>query len=252
MDLAIVTGASKGLGYEISKAFLQSSFEVIGLSRSMNSNMNNFKKTQNNVYSHIQIDLCDIKEIEVKFKGIVQKIITKQPKKVYVINNAGMVDPIERVGYLEAAIIEKAVQLNYLTPMLINNLLLKELIDYEIEIIIVNVTSGAAEHPIHGWSVYNSTKAAINMYTKVAGLELESNMDSKNKMIGFNPGVMDTYMQYVIRRSKQDAFAEINKFLDYKKNNELRSPEVVSNALLNLLFQTELKNGRIYSIKELL
>ncbi|PNB76541.1 short-chain dehydrogenase, partial [Pseudomonas sp. FW305-BF6] len=32
----------------------------------------------------------------------------KQPKKVYVINNAGMVEPIERLGFLDANLIEKA------------------------------------------------------------------------------------------------------------------------------------------------
>lgn len=250
MDIAIVTGASKGLGFEISKNLVHSNVEVVGLSRSTNDHVDYFEKMKNNIYTHLQIDLCNRNEIEIIFKGIIQKLITKLPKKVYVINNAGMVEPIERLGFLDANLIEKAVHLNYLAPMIINNLLLKELRPYNIEIVIVNVTSGAAERSIHGWSVYNSTKAAVNMHTNVAGLEQEKD-DKFHKIIGFNPGIMDTDMQCVIRGAKEDAFNEINKFLDYKKNGELRSPEEVSRALVGLLFNEELMNGKIYSIKEL-
>lgn len=251
MDIAIVTGASKGLGFEISKALVHSNVEVIGLSRSTNDNVDYYEKMKNSIYTHLQIDLCNLKEVETIFKGIIQKIMMKLPKRVYVINNAGMVEPIERLGFLDTNLIEKAVQLNYLAPMIINNLFLKELRPYNIENVIVNVTSGAAERSIHGWSVYNSTKAAINMHTNVAGLEQENN-DKQHKIIGFNPGIMDTDMQCVIRGAKEDAFAEINKFLDFKKNGELRSPAVVSNALIGLLLNEELTNGKIYSIKELL
>jgi benzil reductase ((S)-benzoin forming) len=251
MDIAIVTGASKGLGFEISKTLVHSNIEVIGLSRSTNDHVDYFEKMKKNIYTHLQIDLCNRNEIETIFKGIIQKLIMKQPKKVYVINNAGMVEPIERLGFLDANLIEKAVQLNYLAPMIINNLLLKELRPYNIEVLIVNVTSGAAERSIHGWSVYNSSKAAINMHTNVAGLEQEKD-DKHHKIIGFNPGIMDTDMQCVIRGAKEDAFVEINKFLDYKKNGELRSPELVGKALIHLLLNEELMNGKIYSIKDLI
>ncbi|WP_218276391.1 hypothetical protein, partial [Pseudomonas sp. FW305-BF6] len=87
---------------------VHSNIEVIGLSRSMNDHVDYFEKMKKNIYTHLQIDLCNRNEIETIFKGIIQKLIMKQPKKVYVINNAGMVEPIERLGFLDANLIEKA------------------------------------------------------------------------------------------------------------------------------------------------
>jgi benzil reductase ((S)-benzoin forming) len=247
MEMAIVTGASKGLGKEISNALIESNIEVVGLSR----NINDIKNDSKGLYSHHIIDLTNINEIEAIITRLCQQMIAHQPKKVYVINNASMIEPIERLGNLENHLIEKAVQLNYLAPMYINNLLMEEIGGGNIDLVIVNVTSGAAERPIHGWSIYNSTKAAINMHTKVAGFEQE-NSGGHHKIIGFNPGIMDTTMQSTIRGSKKDAFAEIDKFLNYKESGKLRHPKIVGKALINMILNEHLSNGKIYTIEEIL
>jgi benzil reductase ((S)-benzoin forming) len=251
MEMALVTGVSKGLGYDISKALIEQGIEVIGLSRSTNERVQNLKTNSERHFAHDPIDLVKVEEIEPLIKQLCQQIIAEKPQKLYVINNAGMIEPIERLGFLENGLIERAVHLNLLAPILINNTLLKELRNEEIEVVIVNVTSGAAERPIHGWNVYNATKAAINMHTKVAGLEQEKTKDA-HKIVAFDPGIMDTTMQGTIRGADEDAFTELDKFLSFKANGSLRQPSEVAKALVDLILNVPLINGKIYDVDELL
>lgn len=251
MELAIVTGVSKGLGYDISKILTELNIDVIGLSRSTNETVQNLIKSNNGQYKHIPIDLINLDEIEPLIKEVCKQIVARKPQKVYVFNNASMIEPIERLGYLDNSSIQQAINLNLIAPLFINNSLLKELRNEDIKLVIVNITSGAAERPIYGWNVYNATKAAINMHTKVAGLEQES-FKGNHKIVGFNPGLMDTDMQGTIRNSEQEAFTEINKFLNFKKNGDLRPPREVAKALIDMILNESLINGKIYSINEIL
>ncbi|WP_141433949.1 SDR family NAD(P)-dependent oxidoreductase [Bacillus sp. 03113] len=251
MELAFVTGVSKGLGYSISEVLAEHGIEVIGLSRNTNEMVKNLMTNSKGQYTHISADLINVEEIESLIKRICQRILAEKPQKLYVINNASIIEPIERLGFLDNHSIQQAVHLNLLAPMLINNTFLKELRNEDIELVIVNVTSGAAERPIHGWNVYNGTKAAINMHTKVAGLEQE-NIKGSHKIIAFNPGLMDTDMQGTIRGAEEEAFTEINKFLSFKTNGDLRQPSKVASALVDLILNENLMNGKIYSVNELL
>jgi benzil reductase ((S)-benzoin forming) len=251
MNMALVTGVSKGLGYEITKALLDLGIVVIGLSRSTNEKVADLKVKSNDQITHIPADLTNVGEIEPLIKKISQQIASRKPQKLYVFNNASMIEPIERMGFLENSEIQQAVHLNLLAPIFINNTLMSELRKEELELVIINVSSGAAERPIHGWSVYNATKAAINMHTKVVALEQE-NVKSSHKIVAFSPGVMDTDMQGSIREANEDAFAEINKFVGFKSNGDLRHPGAVAKALVDLILNQELINGKIYSINDLL
>ncbi|MET1249438.1 (S)-benzoin forming benzil reductase [Sporolactobacillus sp. STCC-11] len=251
MEMALVTGVSKGLGFQISKILTEQNIEVIGLSRSTNEKVQSLITNSKGRYSHISADLTHLDEIESLMKRVCERIADAKPHKLYVVNNASMVEPIERVGFLDHHAIQKAVQLNLLAPMLINNTLLKELRNEAFEVIIVNVTSGAAERPIHGWSVYNATKAAVNMHTEVAGLEQENTKES-NKIVAFSPGIMDTEMQDTIRSAEEDAFADINTFLGFKTNGNLRQPSEVAKALIGLILNEQLQNGKIYHVDELI
>jgi benzil reductase ((S)-benzoin forming) len=140
---------------------------------------------------------------------------------------------------------------NLAAPVLICNLFLNKAEENGTMLYIANVTSGAAERPVHGWSMYCSTKAAINMFTQTAALEL-NNRRSPSKIIAYSPGIMDTGMQKTIRSSTQEAFIEVGKFREFKEKNMLKSPGEVGEALVRLLLDGELENGRVYHVNELL
>ncbi|SEM63195.1 benzil reductase ((S)-benzoin forming) [Mesobacillus persicus] len=251
MKYAIVTGASKGLGEGIARKLLEEQVKVIAVSRSDNEELHEVARKIDGDYHYFRCNLASTEETLAVFQRISETIFQQTTEAVYLINNAGIVDPIETVGDLNDTAILDNVQINLTAPVLISNLIIKQAEKTQIPLTIANVTSGAAERPVHGWSIYCSTKAAINMFTRTTGLELE-NKASSTKMIAYSPGIMDTDMQTTIRSSTEKAFYDVDKFKEYKEKGMLRSPAIVANALVKLMFEGNLENGKVYYVNDLL
>jgi 3-oxoacyl-[acyl-carrier protein] reductase len=64
--------------------------------------------------------------------------------------------------------------------------------------IIINLSSGAAHRPLEGWSSYCASKAGLAMLTRSVALEAGGR---GVRVYGFQPGVVDTHMQGLIRAS---------------------------------------------------
>ncbi|MFC4354979.1 aminoglycoside 6'-N-acetyltransferase [Chryseomicrobium palamuruense] len=243
MDCVVITGSSKGLGEGLVESFVEKGIPVIGISRTESA-------TQSGVTS-LLYDLSKSGVPLTATEHVWQEIEKIGAKRVTVIHNASVIDPIERVGNLDPDRLETAFRVNVMAPMLMTNSLFQHARGTDVQLTIVNVTSGAGSRPISGWSVYNSTKAAINMHTEVAGLELEQSQSS-HRVIAYNPGVMDTGMQETIRSSSADAFADLGRFKELKEKGDLRSPRTVADALRDLLFAGDVTNGEIYLVTDLL
>lgn len=251
MKYAIVTGASKGLGEGIAKRLIEEKVNVIAVARNDNAKLKELASRIGVDYHFYRCDLASSTEINSVFQEISELVFQEPTDTLYLINNAGVVEPIETVGNLNEEAFLANVQINLTAPVLICNLILNQAKKSNIPVIMANVTSGAGERPVHGWSIYCSTKAAINMFTQTAGLELK-NQQSPHKIIAFSPGIMDTEMQQTIRSSTETAFHELDKFKDYKEKGMLRSPEVVAAALVKLVLNEPVENGKIYYVNDLL
>lgn len=147
MDLAIVTGASRGLGRAIVTSCLQRDVQVLGIARGFIEN--------SDCYKHIQADLSDLEQVSTVVEHLIKNIRETKPSKLHLFHNASIIEPIGRIGRLSSEYITKAFHVNTLAPMIITNELIKQLADLNIQLVIINITSGAAERPISGWSVYS-------------------------------------------------------------------------------------------------
>ena len=135
-------------------------------------------------------------------------------------NNAAVVTPIGRIGTLDENAIRQSLNINIVSQIELINLLASRFKD----IIIVNLTSGAANNPIDGWSLYSTGKAAMISFLKSFSKE-----NNKIKVLNFDPGVMDTRMQAEIRESN---FEEVKKFKDFCTLNRLKKTEEVVISLI--------------------
>ncbi|WP_226678846.1 (S)-benzoin forming benzil reductase [Mesobacillus jeotgali] len=250
MNYAIVTGASKGLGASAALRFISEGIPVITVSRNENTTLKQAAESAGISYTHYSCDLSSAQQVQSVFAQICDEVFV-DAENVYVINNAGVIEPIDVAGELDAALVQSNIQVNLTAPILISNLLLQKAKNTDSSVVIANVTSGAGERPIQGWSIYCSTKAAVNMFTMTAGLELE-NSGSSSKVIAFSPGLMDTDMQVTIRSSSEEAFADVDTFRNYKESGNLRSPDTVAGALVKLVLAENLENGKVYKVNDLL
>ncbi len=111
------------------------------------------------------------------------------------INNAGVIWPLDLVA--EADLDEWAynIHVNLVAPFYLTRTVLPVMQAQEYGRIL-NISSGAAAHPIPGWSAYCAAKAGLEQFTKTLALELKNTPISVN---AFDPGMVDTDMQEDIR-----------------------------------------------------
>lgn len=248
METAIITGASKGLGASVAKLFLESGINVVGISRTDNAKLYDYAKENNASYHFIACDLSKQASIQQVCDSLDEMLFQESLSKLYLINNAGLVEPIDRAENICMDDLMKQVQINTVAPMVLTNHFFKKASEHHVQLLAAMVTSGAAEKPKYGWSVYCSTKASINMYTQTVAIEQEG---TEHAVIAFSPGVMDTEMQQTIRSSSQEAFKDVDSFRSLKENNLLRSTDIIGGVLIDILMDEEnVENGKIYDVRE--
>lgn len=250
MTTFIITGVSKGLGESLAQQVLKPGNTVVSLSRRENVKLSQQAEESGVTYFFYPCDLNQPNEIIDVTAKIIKDFTFSESGKIVLINNAGVVEPIKRIGQADALELAQNIQVNLTAPLLLSNWFLQAFASVPAEKIIVNVSSGAAQHPYDGWVAYCSSKAGMDMLTRAVALEQEQ-VDHPAKVISFSPGVMDTEMQGQIRSSDQAHFSNVEAFRDYKEKGLLRSTEIVANKLLDLL-ETDFESGRIYSIQELM
>lgn len=250
MSYAIVTGVSRGLGAAIAELLLEAGIHVIGISRTGNEHLCKVAKDYNRIYKHYACDLSKPEEVEKSIDLILDEVFKTDPSTLYLINNAAVVTPVNQAMKVKESELIDHMRVNMLAPMILTNRCLKKVEASDAYFIAVQLTSGAAVNPLFGWSAYSSSKAAITMYTKAVALE-QQQLDTGNKIIAFDPGMMDTPMQEVIRTSSYEAFREVDRFKKYKEESMLQNPSYVAGILVDLLTdEVNLENGKIYSVSE--
>ncbi|PAE06729.1 hypothetical protein CHI12_14780 [Terribacillus saccharophilus] len=249
MKTAVVTGASRGLGEAIAKQMMEKGIQVIGVARKNSDNLPSYEGKDNASYTYRYGDLQDTAACAKAFEELAADIFTKADDTVYLINNAGVVGPIATADAYSLAEWEAHMAINLTAPMLACSIFLKYAKTHNIPLVIVNVTSGAAERSVHGWSAYSTSKAGLNRYTETVALE-EAEAGTNNIAIAYNPGIMDTDMQADIRSSELEQFQDVQKFKDYVKNKSLRDPMFVAGVLADVLTGSEIENGKRYAVKD--
>lgn len=250
MNYYIITGASKGLGEAIVKELIGKNNTIYYLSRSQNVKLEELAASQQMELIFEECDLSNIEQAQTVFTKILGSIDMQHANNITLINNAGMVNPIKNVGTIEKEEMISNVHLNLLTPMLLSEIFIKHMKNIPVQAVIANITSGAANRPISGWSAYCSTKAGLNMFTNTIGVEQVEGQGNV-VAIGFSPGIMDTDMQETIRSANQDDFSSIDQFKEFHEKGMLRSPSFVAQIFVKLL-SSPIDNGRIYDVKQFL
>lgn len=227
-NLAIISGASKGLGLGVSKALLGDNSPVGGEYTVINLSRSGSPFNHENLID-FATDLSDTAALEQALPDILQPFEDESLGTVVLVNNAATINPVAGIGGIGTAELEQAVALNFIAPVILTRYLVNKLHNFE-RLKIINVSSGAANACIDGWSVYSATKAALNRFTENMASEFGENA-SISFMI-YNPGIMDTSMQSLIRESD---FKDRARFIEFKQSGQLRSPETVARHLVDLI-----------------
>ncbi len=238
MNHYFITGASGGLGKAMAELCLQNGHTVTGVSRSQSIEHAN--------YSHISLDLSQTDQLSA-FTFPLSHISTAQ--KIVLINNAAQVEPVKYCGNADNEDIIKAYIVNLIAPAVLSNTFIHTFENYSAEKIIVNISSGAANYPVDGWSVYCSSKAGLDMFTRTVAMEREK-QKSGLKIASIAPGIVDTGMQNSIREADRDNFSRVADFIAYKQNNQLQTPEAAAGKIILAINQLNSIHDVVFSINK--
>jgi benzil reductase ((S)-benzoin forming) len=239
MNYYFITGTSRGIGKSIAEKLLEKeNNHVIGIARTCS--------IQHERYEHFEIDLSDEKQVgDWKFP------LLFHAKKIALINNAGIVGAVKYAGRMEDVDISKTYFVNLVAPTIFTNKFLNAYHDHKAEQIILNISSGAGKNPIDGWSVYCATKAGLDMFSRVVAEELKIAGRSNTHIFSVAPGVVDTAMQDAIRAANVMDFSQVQRFVEYKKSDQLASPDLVAAKYLSILELPEKFKDVIFSVKDI-
>lgn len=232
--VAIVTGASRGLGQALAAALLEQGAQLIAIARGRSAELERLAGQGPGGLEQIQADLSDpaaAGRVAAQLAGS----LPKDAGRYLLINNAGMVDPVRQADQLDdAGAISAAFSLNVTSVILLCSAFLKAVKPLQADARIVNISSGAGRSATPGWGVYCATKAALDHYTQVLNAE-----NHGVRAVSLAPGVIDTGMQQAIRASDPRDFPNVQRFEQMHRQNQLAAPADVAARILRYVNEAD-------------
>jgi len=208
--LAIITGASRGIGKATAERFLAEGWQVANLSRS---------ECDLSQVTNYSVDLTDTQAIFTVLKQLNSQL--ESASQVALIHNAAIHDN-DTVQTIDAARFQQAIEVNLKAPIAINQRLIKQLPKGSA---IIYVGSTLAEKAVAGAASYVITKHAT------AGLMKATCQDLAG--LGIHtccicPGFTATEMLYNHLGPKQEVLQQVKAMTGY---NRLIEPSEIADCI---------------------
>ncbi|TVR43006.1 MAG: (S)-benzoin forming benzil reductase [Bacteroidia bacterium] len=249
MKYFIITGASKGLGEGIALELVNEEHHLLCISRSESDQLKKIAVAKNCSIDFFLFDLAFSHDIPDLMQRVFDKIDMEKVSGVYLINNAGLIQPVSRVEGLDADALDVHMRVNLLAPMLISSAFIGLSQRMQVQKRILNISSGAAQNPYYGWSCYCTGKAGLEMFGLCISEE-QKNEEYPVETMSVAPGIIDTGMQTTIRGTDERDFIHKKKFIELKESGQLVPPALAGKKLARLLLSDDFKDGEITDIRE--
>ena len=200
----IVTGASRGIGEATARHFAAHGAHVVLAARDaagIGKIVEDLSARGASVCGW-PTDVADAAQV----RTLVDATLAETGRIDLLVNNAGVIDPIARLGDSDPAAWGHVVDVNlkgvyhalrYVLPVMAQ----------QGGGTVVNISSGAATSALEGWSHYCATKAAVLSLTRVADREYRT---QGVRVIGLSPGTVATRMQEQIRASGLNPVSQLD------------------------------------------
>ena len=191
--VALVTGASRGIGAAAALSLAQRGFVPVLAVRDPAAACEAVASIEALGLRALCVR-CDVTD-DASVREAVAECLRLAGRLDALVNNAGQIDPIGTLGDTDPRIWAAAISVNLVGPYRMAHAALPALARSSAASI-VNISTGAAHTPREGWSAYCSAKAGLAMLTRCLAGEYP-----QVSTYGLQPGVVDTEMQVRIRAS---------------------------------------------------
>jgi len=225
--VAVVTGASRGIGAGLVRAFRRKGLRVALCARSEPS-ADEVPPGDDGVW-FAPVDVSDFGAVAAFAREAAERFGAPD----LWVNNAGILDPIGPLRAVEPEAFSRQMRVNIDGVFHGTRAALDVWERSGHTGTVVNISSGAATSAYEGWGAYCATKAAVEMLTHVTALE---EGPRGHRVHALAPGVVATDMQALIRAQDEGLFPNVERFRGMHAEGKLADPESPAPAILRLAF----------------
>ncbi|KGK41842.1 3-oxoacyl-ACP reductase [Nitrincola sp. A-D6] len=220
MKIVVITGATRGLGLEVTRQALKSEYKVIAIGRAKSEAL---EQLQDQYPEHLIFEAYDFNDLSGIHK-LATSISKNHGRPWGLVNNAA-------IGYdgvlatLHEKDISQLIRVNIEAPILLTKYLLRPMLINQ-QGRIINISSIIASTGFNGLSVYAATKSALTGFTKSLSREVGKVGITVNTI---SPGYMETDMTNELQREKKQSILRRSPL------GRLASTEDVASSIMYLL-----------------
>ena len=233
----LVTGASKGIGFELSLALAASGVRVILLARDTPLLEQSRDMVQSISASSTAI-VCDLADNESIDKAIIN-VSTKFQKIDGIIHNAGAIAPIMPMSKAPSDAWAENIQVNLIGVQRLTKGIYP-LMQASEHCRVTTISSGASLRPLESWSSYCVAKAGQDMWARCLA---EEGKRDRITAISIAPGIVN---------ADSEDFPSLSSFIGYYENGDLSDAKDVAKKLLPLITTHSIdQSGQRFDVREL-
>jgi benzil reductase ((S)-benzoin forming) len=245
--VAVITGASSGLGRSIALDISRKGVRVALLARraQLLKELEQQITSEGNHAISIPADVSDGEAVARAFGEV-----TEHYHRVDLLfNAAGVLAPIKPLASLDERAFTSGIAVNILGLVYVIRQALKRMLEQPDGGTIINITSAAAYHAYPSWTLYASSKAAMDMITRCVALEVEQ---SPVRIAAIAPGIFESHMQQTIRSTPDEDFRMKQKFVQLHEEGRVVGPEIPAGMIVDIsLSDWPELNGMVVDVRSI-
>lgn len=195
----LITGASRGIGAAAARAFAAEG-ALVGCAARSAAAVEALAEEIGGLA--LPCDVADFAAVE----SAVARMLERFGRLDVLVNNAGVIEPIAGSDAADPAAWGRLIDIN-LKGVFHGLRAAVPVMAAAGGGTVVTIGSGAAQHPLEGWSAYCASKAGALMLTRVADLEHRA---AGLRIMSLSPGTVATDMQKEIRQSGVNPVSQLD------------------------------------------
>ncbi|KAF5299187.1 hypothetical protein FQA39_LY02360 [Lamprigera yunnana] len=228
--VAIVTGASAGIGYAIAEKLVNEGVIVVGFARRKQKleEISQKLNKNNKLFHYCVVDLTKEEDILSGFKWVAENV-----GPVHIMINNAAVGRLANLMDGDTILWKEVIDTNVIALCIATREAIKDMKKNNVDGHIVHINSTAGHVVFSNNNIYTASKFAVTALTEALKKELEA-AKSKIKITSVSPGFVATdFMHATFERSKQNYNdSDVCKFLSTCR---ALVPEDIANAVVYTL-----------------
>jgi NAD(P)-dependent dehydrogenase (short-subunit alcohol dehydrogenase family) len=227
--IALVTGASRGIGYATALALAKAGAHIVALARTVGG-LEELDDAIQALGGSTTLVPLDIKDFD-SFDRLAASLHERYGRLDILVGNAGVLGPLSPLGHVEPKEWDEALTVNVTA-----NFRLLRALDPLLRASdagrVVFITSGVAATPRAYWGPYSITKAALDALARTYAAETAATNVRVNL---FSPGPIRTRMRASAMPGEDPM--------------TLKTPEEVADSIVALCLPSITDSGRLYDVR---